>query len=111
MQKEIQQLAIKISEKSQIVNTQTNELEIKMKKKDCLDLILGELMFQMNRFNQRWEEVERINIAIAQAQTLAAKKAKMNRISGLKGTMFTGSNVNGSVFAINKYIFTSNNIE
>ena len=91
MQKEIQNLALKNSENSHLINGLKNDLEVKMRKKDCLDLILGELIFQMQRLTSRWEQVEKINSAVAQAQSLAAKKAKINRINGIKGSVFLGS--------------------
>ena len=99
IQKHIQNISIQITSQSTVLTNLTNALEVKMNKKDCLELLLGELIFQMDRFGNRLQEAEKINFAVSQAQTLAAKKAKINRISGLKGSMLmknaggAGSNV------------------
>jgi hypothetical protein len=96
-QKEIQKAVSKITQESSKVNDLTNVLELRMKKKDCLEIILRELIFQIDRFNIRTIEADKINAAVTQAQSLAAKKAKNARISGLRGsTLFATSGTNVS---------------
>lgn len=103
IQKQIQTISIQISTQSTLLTNLTNALEVKMNKKDCLELLLGELIFQMDRFGNRLQEAEKINFAVSQAQTLAAKKAKVNRISGLKGSMLsTNAGRAGSNVSMNK---------
>jgi hypothetical protein len=105
-QKEIQQILTKITEASLSVNNLTNALEVKMKKKDCFEIILAELIFLNDRFKVRVEEADKISSAVSQAQSLAAKKAKMTRISGIKGAaalLYSPGNNNGSTMGLNKH--------
>lgn len=98
IQKQIQSISIQITAQSTLLTNLTNSLEVKMNKKDCLELILGELIYQMDRFGNRLQEAEKINVAVSQAQASAAKKAKNNRMSGIKGSLLTTSSGGSNMF-------------
>lgn len=97
-QKQIQMINSEISKQTPILDNLRNTLEVKMNKKTCLELLLAELIIQIRRFGLRIQEAERIDYEVAHANSIAAKKAKLNRLTSFK----PGGNTLGSTAQMNK---------
>lgn len=87
MEKEIQSMNNQIAFLNSTTAHLSSNLDLKMRKRDCLDLLIGELIFQIQVYTDRQIEADKITAQVTQAVSNAARKAKINRVSAVKGSM------------------------